>query len=248
MDTNKALKTINKQTEHLTEKFLKEVEKSVLPPPPEKAFDSIVVLRKKAVDEARLGLKILKENYEQGIEAILELLKTQDPANYRALGAWFVNHTHAIEKLLADEAEFSSTESLADKLKFPRKLLAVMYASVQDLFKQSKYAEAASAILICINFEPKVFDFWFTYGQILQAKRDDVGALYAFQTGLIFDENNPSAYGHMAKSWIALSQPAEALECINLALKFSEGNSGAADFIDYCHGIFNYCKKQLANT
>jgi len=247
MNLEEAVATINKQNTEIEENYLKKIESSVLPPPPERAFESIATLRKKAVLEAKNEMKAINGSLETGVTCILEHLKEHSPEQFEELSSWFMQHTDAMIDCLKADDTSSNDESLAQKLSFPQELLNNMRQAAQHFFDEKEYDKAAAAMTVCIAFDGKIFEFWLFYGSILQANHDDVGALYAFQVAQSFDIANPSVYAYMAKSWVAISMQEEAQQCIMSALDCCKDLDGYEDFRDYCYALHAYSKKQMKN-
>jgi len=244
MKLTEALEIISKQNADIESKYLQKVEKSVLAPPPDKAFESLALLRKKAVLEAKNEIHAVNASIDKGAIYILEYLKKHSPDQFEQLTAWFMQNTDIMINSFASEATSDEEESLAHKINFPPELLNLMYTTACKLFDLKDYDKAAAAITVCIAFEPLIYDLWFAYGSFLQAKHDDVGALYAFQMAQILDDENPSVYAYMAISWLALSKPDEARQSIRTALDHCKDKEGYEDFKDYCYGLHAYCDKQ----
>ncbi len=238
------IESLSLQTAQLRQAMLNNTAQNVLPPPPEKSFDSIAVMQNKAVKEAETDLNFLLARLNDGIEAIFEVLK-ENPSAHEKIIAWFTSHSQSMLNFMQAEAEFSPHETLGHKLNFPDELLAHMHYAALELSKQQKYAKAAAAMLVCIVLEPKVFMFWFDYGTILQLSHADAEALYAFQAALIYKEENPSVYAHMAKSWADLDVPDEAKACLQTALHLCEGKTGYDEFRGYCYALYAHCNENM---
>lgn len=222
--------------------YLDATAKKVAPPPPERAFDSIFVLKKKAIFEAESGLNNLQNEIQVGMQIVMDVMEREDPTHFHEMMTWLSEN----EEMIASTMQAAATkQSPVNEMPFPPAILSAIYAIVKTLMANQKFEQAAHAIHVCLSADANILSYWITYSSILQSMHDDVSALYALQVALTLDDNNPYTHAYIAKSWIALSQPQEAQKSLQTALQLCT-NSHFQNLIDYCLALNAYCDKQAA--
>jgi len=245
MTADKTINEIEKQVERLNEMYIEEVGKSVLPPPPNQAFESFETKKRKAVLEAKNSLSEINSEVQKGMQLIMKFLKEKHPSKYDGLKVWFdKNKTNFLEALQSTSAVTSRSNQ--KPIPIPETFAETIDEIVTYFIDNNQFDEAANVMLICVSLKPQSLPDWIKYSSILQRNHDDIGALYALQIALALNSNNPFTYAHIARSWVALKQPKEAQENLKIALHFCEGVDECENLIDYCKALNAYCEV-LAN-
>jgi len=113
----------------------------------------------------------------------------------------------------------------------PRELLgfsnAVMdefYRTACVLYDEKQYEEAADAFLFLVTLDSGHYDYWIGLGAATQRCEEYELAIDAYEMAAICEIENPIPYFYLAKCLFAIHDRASALQAIELALEYSEGD------------------------
>lgn len=235
------------QLELYHKEIIDKARKSIDFPPPEQRLNPVKVLEDKAALEAEQGLQSLQNFINKGLNALFTALQEQNQEEkIQKMMSWFEIHENQIADLLQKgEKAFShqNDDSIERQLGFPKDFLETMYQACTYHFLKENYEDALSVILICLLFNGTIYEFWLTFGNILQKKEDMEGALYGYQIASLFKENDPKLYINMALAWISLKNWDSAEQALNKALEICQTGEDA-ELDAYCHTLKDWLDRR----
>lgn len=196
---------------------------------PKEQFLSFEHRKEKAAINQKQFLDDFNSLLEKGLGAILAVLEKQDPSQAEKLVSWLTNHIETV-------ATMNDNDQFLKELAFPLELLELMYEASLFLLNNNEIDEAHAAISVCLLFSQTHDKIWFTFGDILERKREYEKALYAFQMAIVLNQKNPFSHSHQARLFALLEIWEPALESIEKVSQLVVGREMEyRELIDYCH-------------
>lgn len=235
---------LSKRMDALCHDIEESVKNSIDEPPPEKRFESVNMIREKAVLDVRESIQALEKILNIGIQSIIfALTELKKEEELRDLLGWFENNMDQIASNSSNEDPDLDSKTAEEQLNFPRKHIIAMHDAATYLMNEKKYDEALAVIAICLQMNPTLSPLWVTYGLILQNRGDHEAALYIFQMAAVLDEQNPYIKAHMARSWIILGNREDAELCVQEAKSLCQNFPEYSDLLQYCTDLESWMQK-----
>lgn len=112
-----------------------------------------------------------------------------------------------------------------DILGFSNDTMDKFYLAAKELFQNKHYKDAADAFLFLATLNPTHYDYWLGFGAATQWCGEYENAIDAYEMAALCQLNNPIPYLHLAKCLFSIHDRESALQAIEMALEYSEGDS-----------------------
>lgn len=127
--------------------------------------------------------------------------------------------------------ELASGKTPQEILGFKDETMAKFYRAAYRLFEHKKYIDAANAFLFLVTLNAQNHDYWLGLGMSAQLCGDYESAIDAYEMAAVTDVESPVPYFYLAKCLFAIHDRESALQAIDLALEYAEGNEQYKDLI-----------------
>lgn len=127
--------------------------------------------------------------------------------------------------------ELASGKTPQEILGFKESTMAKFYQAAYVLFEHKRYVDAANAFLFLVTLNTHKHDYWLGLGMSSQMCGDYESAIDAYEMAAITDVESPVPYFYLAKCLFAIHDRESALQALDLALEYSEGQDQYYDLI-----------------
>jgi type III secretion system low calcium response chaperone LcrH/SycD len=127
--------------------------------------------------------------------------------------------------------ELAADKQVRELLHIKPEVIAELYGYAYQLFQQQKYLEALHAFLFLTFIDTQQYDLWLGLGMALQMCQHYETAIDAYELAAVCDIENPVAYFYLAKCLFAIHDHPSALEALEMAIGFAEGQDCYRDLL-----------------
>lgn len=252
MENINNLENLLKQEESLKKSIINDAKKNVEAPPPEFRFTPTSQLEQKAIEETEADLDSIRNVLLKGWEAVVIAL--QDLNRHEELMeiiTWFQTHLDTCIQTIQNSNLFTNEEedkkaTLEYKIQLPKNFKDTIYEAVVYHANNGKIDEAICALLICITFNPTIYELWVDYGTLLQEKQEDEAALYAYTIANGMDGDDAYLYMKMANAWASLGHWDKAKEFLEKGIEKSYNIESNEELIAYSKQLNQWIEEQSA--
>ncbi len=117
--------------------------------------------------------------------------------------------------------EFAKGKSAQHIMGFSDEAMSKFYEAGYELFRASKFMDAANAFLFLVTLNPYNHDYWLGLGMATQMYGDYEAAVDAYEMAAVCQLESPVPYFYLAKCLFAMHERESALEALNLAIDYS---------------------------
>ena len=128
--------------------------------------------------------------------------------------------------------ELAKGKTPQEILGFKNETMAKFYRAAYQLFEHKRYIDAANAFLFLVTLNTHNHDYWLGLGMSVQLCGDYEGAIDAYEMAAVTDVESPVPYFYLAKCLFAIHDRESALQALELAIEYAEGQDQYDDLID----------------
>lgn len=127
--------------------------------------------------------------------------------------------------------ELASGKTPQEILGFKEETMAKFYRAAYRLFEHKRYIDSANAFLFLVTLNTHNHDYWLGLGMSAQLCCDYESAIDAYEMAAVTDVDSPVPYFYLAKCLFAIHDRESALQALDLAMEYAEGQNQYADLI-----------------
>lgn len=127
--------------------------------------------------------------------------------------------------------ELAKGKTPQEILGFKEETMAKFYRAAYRLFEHKRYADAANAFLFLVTLNTHNHDYWLGLGMSAQLSGDYEGAIDAYEMAAVTDVESPVPYFYLAKCLFAIHDRESALQALDLAIEYADGQARFTDLI-----------------
>lgn len=127
--------------------------------------------------------------------------------------------------------ELASGKTPQEILGFKDETMAKFYQAAYRLFEHKKYIDAANAFLFLVTLNTHNHEYWLGLGMSAQLSGDYESAIDAYEMAAVTDVESPVPYFYLAKCLFAIHDRESALQALDLALEYAEGQDQYLDLV-----------------
>lgn len=109
----------------------------------------------------------------------------------------------------------------------PSEEMHARYLEAHAMLGRGEVEKALRAFAYLVTMQPKQAEYWMGLGAALHLAHEYESAIDAYERALVDNIENPYPYFYLAKCFFAIHERENALEALDLAISFAEGEDFA---------------------